>query len=187
MFIACLVSLAGCNNNSSTGTETAGATRPAKEPVKSKLNDEGTKKLMSVISNYYTLKNAMVAAKSADAVKAAAQLAAATDSFQTYLQHDSANMAAVKPYTDTIIAQSKLAAAIDDPSCEKQRLAFGPISSAMYGLIKKVDLKNAKIYHEYCPMAFNDKGATWLSEESEIKNPYFGKKMMECGEVTDSL
>jgi hypothetical protein len=36
-------------------------------------------------------------------------------------------------------------------------------------------------------MAFDDKGAYWLSAESEIKNPYFGKKMLECGEVTDSL
>jgi Cu(I)/Ag(I) efflux system membrane fusion protein len=57
----------------------------------------------------------------------------------------------------------------------------------MYSLLKNADLKNAKVFHEYCPMAFNDKGATWLSDEAEIKNPYFGKKMLECGEVTDSL
>jgi Cu(I)/Ag(I) efflux system membrane fusion protein len=36
-------------------------------------------------------------------------------------------------------------------------------------------------------MAFNDAGAYWLSKTSDIKNPYFGKKMLICGEVKDSL
>jgi hypothetical protein len=36
-------------------------------------------------------------------------------------------------------------------------------------------------------MAFDNKGAHWLSNNPEIKNPYFGKKMLECGEVTDTL
>jgi len=57
----------------------------------------------------------------------------------------------------------------------------------MFGMLKTVDLKHAGIYREYCPMAYNEKGATWLSDDPEIKNPYFGKKMLECGEVTDSL
>jgi Cu(I)/Ag(I) efflux system membrane fusion protein len=57
----------------------------------------------------------------------------------------------------------------------------------MYGLLKNVDLKNAHVYQEYCPMAFNEKGAHWLSDDSDIKNPYFGKKMLECGEVTDVI
>ncbi len=57
----------------------------------------------------------------------------------------------------------------------------------MYGMLKNVDLKNAGIYREYCPMAFNERGAYWLSDDADIKNPYFGKKMLECGEVTDSL
>jgi Cu(I)/Ag(I) efflux system membrane fusion protein len=57
----------------------------------------------------------------------------------------------------------------------------------MYMLVKEAKLANAGVYHQYCPMAFNDKGAYWLSNEAEIKNPYFGKKMLECGEVKDSL
>jgi len=28
-----------------------------------------------------------------------------------------------------------------------------------------------------------DKGAMWLSETTEIRNPYFGGKMLECGVV----
>ncbi|MEZ4932962.1 MAG: DUF3347 domain-containing protein [Saprospiraceae bacterium] len=36
---------------------------------------------------------------------------------------------------------------------------------------------------QYCLMAIDNKGADWLSEEEEIRNPYFGEKMMKCGSV----
>jgi len=36
-------------------------------------------------------------------------------------------------------------------------------------------------------MAMNDKGASWLSASKQIKNPYFGEKMMTCGEVKETI
>ncbi len=39
------------------------------------------------------------------------------------------------------------------------------------------------VYLEFCPMAFDNKGAFWLSDTKVIKNPYFGDKMPTCGEV----
>ena len=44
-----------------------------------------------------------------------------------------------------------------------------------------------KVYYQYCPMAFNNKGAYWLSNQSVIRNPYFGNEMLECGKVEDSV
>lgn len=129
----------------------------------------------------------MVATKEADAATAATQLASTAENLLSVLQKDTVNRASLIPFLDTIATQSKLVTNVKDETCEKQRLAFGTISSAMYGLLKATGLKNAHVYHEYCPMAFNDKGAFWLSEETDIKNPYFGKKMLECGEVTDTL
>ncbi len=35
----------------------------------------------------------------------------------------------------------------------------------------------------YCGMAFNNTGASWLQCEGPVRNPYFGKEMLECGEV----
>jgi Cu(I)/Ag(I) efflux system membrane fusion protein len=32
-------------------------------------------------------------------------------------------------------------------------------------------------------MANNDKGATWVSAQEEIINPYFGDMMLRCGNV----
>lgn len=43
------------------------------------------------------------------------------------------------------------------------------------------------IYEQYCPMYDSDRGATWLSLNEEIKNPYFGSKMLKCGEVQNKF
>jgi Cu(I)/Ag(I) efflux system membrane fusion protein len=190
LFAVSLLGVASCNSNTGTaGNSTADSTKTqpkAAAPVQSKLNEQGTQMLMSVVEKYYALKNALVATKADNADAAATELATITDSFRSHIQKDNF-AAALKPYLDSIITQSKIAASFKDETCEKQRIAFGPLSSAMFGLLKAADLKNAHVYQEYCPMAFNEKGAHWLSDDSDIKNPYFGKKMLECGEVTEVL
>ncbi|HTE12434.1 MAG TPA: hypothetical protein VK645_16485, partial [Chitinophagaceae bacterium] len=52
-----------------------------------------------------------------------------------------------------------------------------------------------KLYHQHCPMAFNDdEEAWWISNSNKIINPYLGRKhpkykatMEGCGDITDSL
>lgn len=39
----------------------------------------------------------------------------------------------------------------------------------------------------FCPMAFGNKGAYWLQEQEKIANPYFGAKMLRCGEIRESM
>jgi len=36
-------------------------------------------------------------------------------------------------------------------------------------------------------MANNNKGADWISSESKIENPYYGKAMLKCGEVKEVI
>jgi hypothetical protein len=85
------------------------------------------------------------------------------------------------------MSKSDALIAAKNEDIEQKRARFAEISNAMYKVATLAKLKNAGVYHQYCPMAFDDKGAYWLSAESEIKNPYYGKKMLECGEVRDSL
>jgi hypothetical protein len=40
-----------------------------------------------------------------------------------------------------------------------------------------------KIYEQFCPMYKNNEGGVWLSMNEEIRNPYFGDKMLKCGKV----
>jgi Cu(I)/Ag(I) efflux system membrane fusion protein len=156
-------------------------------PPASKLDDEGTKHVTSLLGSYYELKDALVATSAGKADHAAQELSAKADSLIAYIRTDSANGAELVPHLDTIKAEVKHITSIMDEGCENKRVYFDVISATMYTMLKKAGLKNARVYHQYCPMAFNDKGAYWLSKDEEIKNPYFGDKMLECGEITDTI
>ena len=56
-------------------------------------------------------------------------------------------------------------------------------------LIKAVQLFGIEgvVYHQYCPMAFNDEGANWISSEERIQNPYLPETMLGCGEVIERI
>ena len=73
------------------------------------------------------------------------------------------------------------------PTLEAQRTAYEKLSNDIIAFVKKAGVTNGELYVQYCPMAFNDKGAAWLSSSREIKNPYFGKKMLNCGEVKETI
>lgn len=68
---------------------------------------------------------------------------------------------------------------------EEQRKLFAEFSNGAESMFKET-LSKGTIYKLYCPMAFNE-GAYWLSSEKEIKNPYFGDKMLNCGTVDETI
>jgi hypothetical protein len=43
------------------------------------------------------------------------------------------------------------------------------------------------LYQDHCPMFNDNKGAIWLSESKEIKNPYYGSEMLTCGNVQKTI
>lgn len=67
---------------------------------------------------------------------------------------------------------------------EKQRVAFASLTETLYPLIKASG-SAYKVYYNHCPM-YNG-GANWLSKEQEIKNPYYGSKMLTCGSTKETL
>ncbi|MBX2956320.1 MAG: DUF3347 domain-containing protein [Cyclobacteriaceae bacterium] len=70
---------------------------------------------------------------------------------------------------------------------EVQREGFSALSDNLYKSIKAYGLGGTNAYYEFCPMAFNNQGAFWLSNDDKIRNPYFGDKMLTCGEVKEKL
>lgn len=180
--------MVSCNNATESKQTTETKITEAPKPAESKLSAAGTGKLMNVVADYYALKNAFVATNATQADNAATKLNNSVDSLSAYLKTDSTHANAIQPYLDTMKLNGKALVDIkQDEHCDKKRAPFEKISDAMFAALKAADLKNAHVYRQFCPMAFNDKGAYWLSDEEEIKNPYFGKKMIECGEVRDSL
>lgn len=70
---------------------------------------------------------------------------------------------------------------------EEQRKIYSDLSNDMIALIKKEGLQSGELYVDFCPMALNDKGANWISNKKEIINPYFGDKMLKCGEIKETI
>ena len=68
-----------------------------------------------------------------------------------------------------------------------QRESFSTLSDDLYKSTKAFGLGGKPAYYAYCPMAFNNEGAHWLSDQANIRNPYFGDKMLNCGQVKEKL
>lgn len=70
---------------------------------------------------------------------------------------------------------------------EAQRKAYGSLSQNMIKLVKASGLAEGQVHVQYCPMAFDNEGATWMSSTREIRNPYMGEAMLSCGETRESI
>jgi len=70
---------------------------------------------------------------------------------------------------------------------ESQRKAYAGMSAELIALVKKAGVANGELYVSYCPMVFDDEGASWLSMDKKILNPYFGDKMLTCGEIKETI
>jgi Cu(I)/Ag(I) efflux system membrane fusion protein len=66
---------------------------------------------------------------------------------------------------------------------EEQRMIFEDLSNSIIELVDNFET-GTKLYIQFCPMAFNDKGANWISDSNKIMNPYFGSAMLRCGNIT---
>ncbi len=140
-----------------------------------------------LLDNYYTLKDNFVAEKdSANLNKSARVLMVSVDSLQLKeLKADSNLVSTAQTYTLGI--SSELKGLVGETTIENKRKSFQMVGDELYDLIRTVQYDQAVIYHDFCPMAFNDQGANWLSNSPEIRNPYIPKKMISCGEIKDSI
>lgn len=125
-------------------------------------------KIGTAYQHYLHVKEALVSSDASEAQKGAEILVAALKD---------ANATRAQKEADRIARTSAL---------EKQREAFITLSEAMTDLVK-MSISSGEVYKAYCPMANNNKGAYWLSNNQEIRNPYFGDKMLKCGTVKESL
>lgn len=69
---------------------------------------------------------------------------------------------------------------------DEQRVHFETLSDNLIEAVEYFGLQIDRVYKMHCPMAFDDKGADWLSDKDEILNPYFGDMMLRCGEKRET-
>ena len=71
-----------------------------------------------------------------------------------------------------------------------QRKEFKKLSNSMSKVVQQYGWASEErdsLYLDYCPMADQDQGGYWLSYDKEIRNPYFGDEMLQCGEVVRAI
>lgn len=148
------------------------------------VNEEFQKQLGATFMVYLTLKDAFVATNAAAVDEAAGKT-------QNALANVDMKLLEGQAHNDWMTYQSELEGALkgiqSTDDIEKKRAAFSAVSDALYKSIKAFGLGGATAFYEYCPMAFNNEGGYWLSDNSEIRNPYFGDKMLKCGSVSEVL
>ncbi|GAB3219987.1 hypothetical protein GCM10027423_50810 [Spirosoma arcticum] len=140
------------------------------------------------LTAYLAVKDALVATDAAKAKTGATTLSSALSKV------DAANLSATDKKA---LAMAKIhATAISKTGdANNQREHFEMLSTSMITLTKatkpaKREARSgvpAPTYVQYCPMAAGGKGASWLSDKKEVRNPYYGDKMLKCGSVKEEI
>jgi len=136
--------------------------------------------ISKLVNAYFDLKNQLVKSNATKGSAEAVKLETILGEINSPLLEDSLqiNLENFKIYTNAIARSNAI---------EEQRLQFKKLSEEMIALVNKFRGLSAPIYVQHCPMANNNSGANWLSLDSEIRNPYFGDKMLTCGTVTRKI
>lgn len=132
------------------------------------------------VSQYLSIKNALVADNTDKAAEAGIKLVAAFNIFDVSNFSD-AEQAELK---DIIVEAKAQAEHISNSPIEKQREHFKTLNKAVTDMLA-ITGTDKKLYEQFCPMY--DKGSAWLSMSEEVKNPYYGSKMLTCGKVQKEI
>ena len=159
-----------------TKTEEAKPAQPNPDQLKSQLGE--------VLNAYYAVKNALVGDDGKTASAKAKELLTALGKV------DMANFGGEQhsvymPLAEKIKFDAEHIEETKDVS--HQRDHFNTLSDNVFKVVKTFNFNAEPAYQQFCPMARDGKGAYWISKEKAVKNPYYGKSMLTCGKVTETL
>ncbi|HOX74776.1 MAG TPA: efflux RND transporter periplasmic adaptor subunit [Bacteroidales bacterium] len=149
-----------------------------------KISIDFINQLNKVFDNYIVLKNAFVDGDISGVKKAAEEVRRSIDGTDMNLISGDAMAQWMRLLPDL---KKDLAQISSSDNIQEQRGSFSGFNDVFYKVVKTFGLRGKTVYYQFCPMAIDNKGAYWLSEESDIKNPYFGDAMLTCGETKETL
>jgi len=140
--------------------------------------------IKEIVDHYLHIKNALAADNSSEAASGAKAMGSAISKLDKSLLTVEQKAA----YDNDEEELKEHAAHIEKNGSDirHQRSHFSMMSEVVYDLIKAFGAGRA-LYHDHCPMYNENKGAMWLSELKDVKNPYFGSKMLTCGTVEEVI
>ncbi len=134
----------------------------------------------SLLPSYYDIKNALINSDSQAAAAKAGEFLKAINGIDMK-SLPASDMSAFMSFQDKLAFDARHISESKDIA--RQREQFANFSANFFKLAKAVKLTDQPVYYAYCPM----KKSYWLSADAAIKNPYFGKQMLTCGKVTETL
>jgi hypothetical protein len=176
----------GSAANSHTGHESPATTAATviEVPDYSPAGNGVKEPLGEVFRQYIQMKDALVAASTEQARTAAQGLIASLGKIdEAALSGEQQRFFA--EHSQMIRQHAEAIAGSDDIAAQRGQLDM--LSESTYSLVKAFGANEQTLYYQHCPMANNDRGGNWISQTSEIKNPYFGEKMLKCGETKETL
>ncbi|MCT8338963.1 DUF3347 domain-containing protein [Altibacter lentus] len=147
----------------------------------SKMMDTKTDAKAEVILNdYFNLKDALVADDTKKAAQLGTTLVASLKAFDSsnYTKEQQSELA------DIIEDATEHAVHIAESAIDHQREHFKTLSKDITDMVAITGTKNT-LYQQFCPMY--DNGSAWLSQKGEVRNPYYGSKMLKCGKVEKTI
>ena len=68
------------------------------------------------------------------------------------------------------------------------RTAFLTLSQEITSLVQHIGTtKETPLFIAHCPMAFDNKGGSWLQSDKTVANPYYGSMMLRCGSIKKQI
>ena len=175
-----------CNSNSNSNNkeasdDTAPSTSANKDAAMAPVDNAPVK---DIVAGYLQIKNALTNDNGNDAASGGKAMVAAMSQLNTASFTD----AQKKTYNDMQDDLKENAEHICENAgkIDHQREHFEMLSQDMYDLAKTFNA-GENLYKDFCPMYNKGKGAFWISETKEIKNPYLGKEMPDCGQVKEEI
>ncbi len=172
---------AACNNDAtknevSDSTTTAASTDKPSTETKMPADD--------ILAGYLKIKNALTNDNDKEAASTATELANALKAIDKSAFNADQSKVFADIEADAIEHAEHIAS--NAGNLVHQREHFETLSEEVYELVKATGA-GQKLYYTNCPMYNNNKGANWLSETKEVKNPYLGQEMLTCGTVKEEL
>lgn len=148
--------------------------------VRLEVSKEFQKQLNEVFIKYIALKDAFVKEESNNIISQSEKIGAILSKVDIKLLENK------EAQTFWMSLEKQLRVAVSSilktTAIKEQRNHFKQVSASLIEALQVFGV-NEKVFVAFCPMADSNKGAYWLSIEKKVINPYFGNKMLTCGEV----
>ncbi|MFB9053099.1 DUF3347 domain-containing protein [Formosa undariae] len=144
------------------------------------VNNNQDENAEMILKDYFNLKDALVSDDEAKAKEFGAVLRKSLENLDVsnYTKEEQTEL---KEIIEDAVEHAEH---ISESPMAHQREHFKVLSKDVTDMVAITGTVNT-LYEQFCPMY--DKGSAWLSKSEEVRNPYYGSKMLKCGKLQKEI